>query len=91
MSSDSGNEISLHDMTTIRSVLFQAGYSSGSPIDGEFRADTATKMLIEKVRGGECSPVVLERLLGSSYGHPKAEIELFAPILPRFAIQGLPS
>lgn len=91
MSSDSQPAISISDMTTIRSVLFRAGYGSGSPVNGEFRADTATAMLVEKVRVGESSPAALERHLSNSYGRPDRELELFVPILPRFAIQGLPS
>lgn len=91
MSSDTTFTVSSTDMTMIRSLLFRAGYSAGSPADGEFRADTATAMLVEKVRGGETSQAVLERLLGNSYGCPEREVELFKPGLPQFAIQGLPA
>ncbi|MDP9590546.1 UNVERIFIED_ORG: hypothetical protein J2W19_003110 [Shinella zoogloeoides] len=91
MSSDTRPTVSSADMKMIRSLLFRAGYSAGSPIEGEFRADTATAMLIERVRDGETSPAVLERFLGNSYGRPEPETELFKSGLPQFAIQGLPA
>jgi hypothetical protein len=78
------------DMQTIHSVLFRAGYGAGSPVGGVYRYSTAAALLMRKVGDGERSPDVLERHLHDFYGRPTKYKVLYASLLPRFAIQGMP-
>ena len=82
--------ISETDMKTIRAVLLRAGYGAGAVIDNEYQHSAAALLLMQKVRSGERSAVVLQEYLEHCFGRPTKYRVLFAPILPRYAIQGLP-
>lgn len=73
----------------IASVLFRAGYDAGAAANR--RVGSAAAMLNDKIRSGETDLGRLERYLSDFLGRPVVEIALFAPVLPRFAIQGLPA
>lgn len=82
--------ISETDMQTIQSVLFRTGYDLGSGIGDEYEYSAAALLLMQKVRTGETSAVALEAYLDDRFGRASKNKVLFAPMLPRYAIQGLP-
>ena len=88
MSSDA--EVSSREMEMIRSVLHTAGYSSDVLVDDGQKFNTATRLLMQLVLSGEASPHALAEQLERSFGRPVKYKVLFAPLLPRYAIQGLP-
>jgi len=90
MSSDcTAPEIADPHMAIIASVLFRAGYDAGAAANR--RVGSAAAMLNDKIRSGETDLGRLERYLDDFFGRPVADVALFAPVLPRFAIQGLPA
>lgn len=91
MSSDAAiPEISPHEMEMIRSVLRTAGYSPDGLVEDGHQFNTATRLLMQLVLSGEASPRALAEQLEQSFGRPVKSKVLFAPLLPRYAIQGLP-
>ncbi|WP_439631069.1 hypothetical protein [Shinella sp.] len=82
--------ISETDMQTIQSVLFRSGYDLGSGIGDDYKYSAAALLLMQKVRTEETSAVALEAYLDDRFGRPSKNKVLFAPLLPRYAIQGLP-
>ena len=75
--------------TIIASVLFRAGYDAGAVANR--RVGSAAAMLSDKIGSGEADFGRLERYLNDFFGRPVVDVALFAPVLPRFAIQGLPA
>ncbi|GMB81088.1 hypothetical protein NN6n1_18710 [Shinella zoogloeoides] len=91
MSSDAGiPEISSREMEMVGSVLRMAGYSPDALAKNGQKFNTATKLLMQLVLSGEASPQRLVEQLERSFGRPLKYKILFAPLLPRHAIQGLP-
>lgn len=91
MSSDAAiPEISPHEMEMIRSVLRTAGYSPDGLVEDGHQFNKATRLLMQLVLSGEASPRALAEQLEQSFGRPVKSKVLFAPLLPRYAIQGLP-
>lgn len=91
MSSDAGiPEISSREMKMIRSVLRMAGYSPDVLAEDRQKFNTATKLLMQLVLCGEASPHALAEHLEQCFGRPMKYKVLFASLLPRYAIQGLP-
>ncbi|MCQ4629626.1 hypothetical protein GB927_006225 [Shinella sp. CPCC 100929] len=82
--------ISETDMQTIQSVLFRAGYDVGSGIGDDYKYSAAALLLMQKIRTEETSAVALEAYLDDRFGRSTKYKVLFAPLLPRYAIQGLP-
>lgn len=83
-------EVSLHEMEMIQSVLRTAGYSADTLVDGRQKLNTATLLLMQLVLSGEASPHALAEQLEQSFGRPLKYDVLFASLLPRYAIQGMP-
>jgi hypothetical protein len=83
--------LSAADMATIRSVLFLAGYQSGHPPDDKTDFSSAALLLMQKVRSGENSAAVLAQHLNDCFGRSSKEDTLFASVLPRYAMQGMPA
>jgi len=91
MSSDARtSDITPREMKLIRSVMHTAGYGADVLADGQQKFNPATLLLMRMVLSGEASPHVLAHQLDRSFGIPVRYRVLFAPILPRYAIQGLP-
>ena len=83
-------EISVQEMEMIRAVLRAAGYSPDILVEGRRKFNTATLLLMRMVLSGEADPQALAGQLERSFGRPLKDKVLFASILPRHAIQGLP-
>lgn len=83
-------EISLREMEMIRSVLRIAGYSPDVLAEDRQKFNTATKLLMQLVLSGEVAPHALAEHLEQCFGRPMKYKVLFASLLPRYAIQGLP-
>lgn len=90
-SSATPTDITDTDMATIRSVLFLAGYEAERPSDGRTSFSTAALLLMRRVRGGETSAALLTEHLNACFDRPAKENALFASVLPRYAMQGLPN
>ena len=91
MSSDARiSDITLSEMTIIRSVLHTAGYGADVLAEGQRKFSPATRLLMRMVLAGEASPHALALQLDRSFGIPVKYRVLYASTLPRYAIQGLP-
>ncbi|KQV38045.1 MULTISPECIES: hypothetical protein [unclassified Rhizobium] len=89
-SDDAMSTLSSSEMEMIRSVLRSAGYSPDVLVDGKQKLNTATLLLVQLVLSGEASPHELAEQLKRSFGPSTKPSVFFAPLLPRYAIQGLP-